>query len=239
MRDALMAGMMADTTVMTTPTISATMSALQQAGHQDAGGEADQRGDDADDHGLRQQAPDHLTPAGADGPQQRRLPLPLGHDDGERVVDGEGGHEQRDSGEDQQQDVEELQGVLDVGLVLLGDLRPREHLDAVGADGLAHPVGQLGLAHRAVALAEHGVDLTGLADERLGGGQVEQRERGAAGRVGVAEADVADDRELLAAALADDRDGIADLELAVLEALAVEHDLVRAGGQLSVMEPPG
>jgi hypothetical protein len=118
-----------------------------------------------------------------------------------------------------------------------GDLLARQHLEVRLGHGLL-PLGQLGLADGAVALAEHGVDLTGLAAERFGGGQVEQGVGGAAGRVGVAEADVPDDRELLAAALADDGDGIADGEVAVVEAAEVEDDLVGAVRRPAVVDRP-
>src|SRR5262249_32313671 len=121
---------------------------------------------------------------------------------------------------------------------LFGDLRAGERLRAVAAKGLPHAVGQLGLAERAVALAEDGVDLAGLADERLGRRQVEEGERGAAGGVGVAAPDVADDGELLAATLADDRGLVAELELAVFEAAAVEHHLVGSRGEGPVVELP-
>ncbi len=85
--------------------------------------------------------------------------------------------EQRDAGEHQQQDVEERQRRLDVGLCLLGDRPARSAPRGRGwPSALVDPVGQLLLAHRAVTLTEHGVDLAGLADERLGGRQVEQRE---------------------------------------------------------------
>ena len=94
---------------MSTP--SAEEPLFRTARHADAGDEAEERGDEADDDRLRDQTADDLAAAGADGPQQRGLALALGHDDRERVVDDEDRHEQGDAGEDQQEHVEERQAL--------------------------------------------------------------------------------------------------------------------------------
>ncbi len=65
---------------------------------------------------------EHLSSTRADGSQQRELAASLRDEDRERVVDDEHPDEDGDAGEHEQEDVEEAEALLDVVLVLLGDL---------------------------------------------------------------------------------------------------------------------
>ena len=68
---------------------------------------------------------------GSHGAEQRKLPGPLGDRDRERVEDDERADEHRDSGEHEQQRVEEAEAVLDRVGILLGLLLAGLHLDGV------------------------------------------------------------------------------------------------------------
>ena len=156
-----------------------------QLGQGDAADVADQRTADADDERLDEQRSGHLAATGTDRPQQRVLLLSLRRRDAEHVEDDEAADEDGDQGEDRQEQRQEAEALLDVALVLLGDLLAGEHLDVLVAgllQALLDAVGQLLLAQRAVAADDDRVDEAGLAvDERLRGRQVEQRPRRAAG----------------------------------------------------------
>ena len=91
---------------------------------------------------LEQHGAEHLSSTRADGSQQRELATSLRDEDREGVVDDEHPDEDGDAGEDEQEDVEEAEPLLDVVLVLLGDLLAREHLD-VGRHHLRDVRGEL------------------------------------------------------------------------------------------------
>ena len=106
--------------------------ALQDLRHAEAGDETDGRAEQPITNASTQQGELDLTFAGADGAQQRVLPLALGDDDRERVVDDERPDEEGDEGEHEQQGVEETQRLLH----LVARTPPRslagQHLGAVG-----------------------------------------------------------------------------------------------------------
>src|SRR5690606_23125074 len=69
-------------------------------------------------------------------------------------------------------------------------------------------------------------------------GEVEQRPRGTARRVVAGEGGDARHGEVAGAALAGDLHGVADLEIAGLRGLPVDHDLVGRGGRTALDEIP-
>ena len=73
----------------------------------------------------------HLSPAGAERPEQAEFTRALRHDDRERVEDDEGPDEQRDEREDEQRGAEEAQRVLQGLGLLVGDRGRRDGLDAL------------------------------------------------------------------------------------------------------------
>ena len=112
---------------------------------------------------------------------------------------------------------EEAEALLDRVLVLLGDLGTGERLGlTVGRQRRLDRVGQLVVGLAAIAGDDDRVDEPGFADELLGRGEVEQRERRATRRRHVAVAGDADERELARPGLGDDLDRVADLVVPVL-----------------------
>ena len=132
MRAARTAGITADSTVTSTPTLSAAITVRslederalrnveadlahdgeQQRGQPDAGGEAEQRRDDPDDRGLGDHGDDHLAPAGAHRAQQAELARPLRDEDREGVEDDERADHEPDRGEAEEQLREEPEEVV-------------------------------------------------------------------------------------------------------------------------------
>ena len=173
------------------------------------------RGDQPDDDGLEQHRAEHLAAAGADGPHQGHLLGALGDEDREGVVDDERADEQGDDGEDQQEGVEEAHVLLDVGLLLLGDLGAGQHLD-------------VRRARPAAMRLTSSVSLTPSLGDDLDGVDLARARSGRPGRPSavnivndappglslVAERGDADDVDLLRAGLGEDRDGVAHDEVA-------------------------
>ena len=172
--------------------------------------QADDRTEQTDDERLDQQGPCHLTPAGADSAQQRILALALRRGDREHVVDHEHADTERDEREDRQEQGDEPEAALDVGLRLLGDLRRCQRLGDVRVERGLDPRHQRIVADRSVAFHQHRVDEAGLGDELLGGRRVEQRPRGVAGRHDVVVDGDADEREVARATFGVDLDGVTD-----------------------------
>ena len=110
---------------------------LEQLGQAESGrlptrGASHAHGDRLGQHGT-----EHLAPGGTEGPQQGGFPGPLGDHDPERARDRERGHEQRDPGEDDQDDLERGQELrIQVAQVFRGQLGAAERLHA----GWQHPV---------------------------------------------------------------------------------------------------
>ncbi len=94
---------------------------LEADGDADAGHHAQGRGDDADQGGLQHHRTEHLSAGRTHRPQQGRVPVPLGHDDREGVVDAEGGDQQGDPAEGAQERAQEAEEVAVDRLVLLVD----------------------------------------------------------------------------------------------------------------------
>ena len=198
---------------------------------QDAEPEADGRGDDAEDGALEHDRAEHLAARGAERPQRRELLRSLRDRDRERVEDDEGADEQGDSAEGEQEvanERDELAHALSVLGGLLGaglhHGRLRQHpLDRVEQlrlpDAVARPHGD-GVE---AGFPEH------LARRR----DVEDRDRGAAEAVDVAEASNARERVRAHRALAGDLDLLADVEALALCGRDVDHDLVRACGPVA------
>ena len=192
MRTARRAGLMADTTVTPTPDdqggdhrpggedqraggqgdAEPLEQGLEAQGGQHAEAQADQRGHQPEDEGLDQHGAEHLASAGPDDAEQGQLPGPLAHDDGEGVEDGEAADEQRDEGEDQQGGGEEGEGLVDGVGRLVGHRLAGHHLHAGGEGGGDGPL-DLGLVGPGLGQHVDGVELAGLAEELLGGGEVE------------------------------------------------------------------
>ena len=159
---------------------------------QDAEPEADGRGDDAEDGALEHDRAEHLAARGAERPQRRELLRSLRDRDRERVEDDEGADEQCDSAEGEQEvanERDELAHALSVLGGLLGaglhHGRLRQHpLDRVEQlrlpDAVARPHGD-------------GVE-AGFPEHLPRGRDVEDRDRGAAEAVDVAEASNARER---------------------------------------------
>ena len=106
---------------------------LEEAGDSDAGDEADGRRQHTNGERFGGNREHDLPARCADGAHQGRLAGALGDEDRERVVDAEGGNDDGDTGEGQQQCLEEAEEVtLDVALLLGGELGAGERLDPVG-----------------------------------------------------------------------------------------------------------
>ena len=109
---------------------------------------------------------------------------------------------------------------------------------SVGWDSCLDRVGQLGVGQTAVALYDDSVDVAGLPDELLRGGEVEQRERRAGRRVGLSVAGDADQGELARSGLGDNLDGVADRVVGLVGGALVERDLVAVDGQSALADRP-
>ena len=107
-------------------------------------------------------------------------------------------HQQGDAGEDLDDDREEREPLLHVGGQPVGRLLTGEHLDVVG-EHLADGGRQLLLADAGLGAGEHLVHLAGDAGQPLGLGEGEQGGHGAAGALGGAEPDGADEGVVLVA----------------------------------------
>ena len=89
----------------------------------------DGRADQADDQRLEQHRPGDLRLGRAQRPEQGQFPGALRDDDREGVEDQEGADDQRDRGEHQQERGDERQSLLQLVLVLGGDLLVVERLE--------------------------------------------------------------------------------------------------------------
>ena len=95
---------------------------------------------EADRRRLDQQRPGDLATTRADGAQQRVLPLALRGGDREHVVDHEHPDAEGDEREDRQEQRDEAEASLDLGLRLLGDLRRRQRLGDVRVERALDPL---------------------------------------------------------------------------------------------------
>ena len=197
-------------------------------GEEVADDEPEAGGERRDHRGLEEDGGEHLPAAGADGPEQRQLPRALGQEDLEGVVDDEHADQQREAGEGDEDLAEEGEAARHGvgGLLAVG--RAGERLGALGqrgADGRHDVVvgDAVGGPH------EDGGELAAGAGEldRLVEREVERD--GAATALGVAEGEGADQRELLAARLRGDGDGVAHGDPGVLRGLHVDGDLAGLG----------
>ena len=140
--------------------------------HADAEAEPGGAGDEPDGDRFEQHRAQDLPATGADGTQHGEVAGALGDHDRERVVDDEHPDEQRDVGEREEERVEELQVLAQVGLLVGGVGLAGEHLDLI--------VGERRLqAHRQLVGADVGglgdhdaVEEARLTEELLGGGEV-------------------------------------------------------------------
>ncbi len=181
---------------------------------------------------------EHLPSTRADRAKQRELAASLRDEDRERVVDDEHPDEDGDAGEHEQEDVEEPEALLDVVLVLLGDLLAREHLD-VSRHHLRDVRRQLLLGHAGVGDRGDRVDLSGFGEQLLRGVVGEADERCAGRRVRGAELRDAADRELLRRSLEQDLHRLTDREVPLVRASLVDDDLVGARRGASLDDRPG
>ena len=92
--------------------------ALEPQGEQHAEGESQRPADDAGRQGLEHDGARDLPPTRPERAQQRQLAGALGDQHRERVEDDERADEQGDACEHQQEDVDELEALLDVGRIL-------------------------------------------------------------------------------------------------------------------------
>ena len=99
--------------------------------HPDPEAEAGGAGDEPDGNRFEQHRAQDLPAAGADGTQHGQVAGALGDHDRERVVDDEHPDEQRDVGEREEERVEELQVLAQVGLLVGGVGLAGQHLDLI------------------------------------------------------------------------------------------------------------
>ena len=202
---------------------------LQARGDAEPEEQPDDRADEADHERLEQHRPEHLPARGAEGPQGGELAHPLRNRDRERVGDHEAPDEQRDTAEAEQEVLHDAHPLL--GLVaVLGRLDlGRLHLRRLGEErpDLAR---ELRLRHAGLRADADQVELALLAEQPLGGREVEDRDRGAGDRVDGAEADDPADPVLLDRAVAVGADRLADLQLLGLGGGLVDRDLRRRRG---------
>ena len=246
--DARRAGARHATKVTPMPTISA---ATSERGGEDEPlvGEAEPRGleegletdcddeaeADAEDGGQRSddQRLDHdgggdLGPARTEGAQESELAGALPDDDGERVVDEEGGHEQGDGGEAEQDVLEGVHEALDALARLVLDLGTGHRLDPLRERRL-DAVGEVGRVDVGFGDDVDGVDLT-LGAEDLGCDvDVERGQAGTEEVVGLTEGEDPDDLHLGLGAVGQEHGGvIAHGEAVVLGRPTVDGHLSQA-----------
>jgi hypothetical protein len=94
----------------------------EQRGDPEASEQAQGCGPQPDHQGLHQHRGEHLAAAGAQRPQQRQLPGPLGDQDREGVEDEEDADKQRHAREAKQEEAEEAQERGHVAGLGVGDL---------------------------------------------------------------------------------------------------------------------
>ena len=250
-RVARSAGMMLASSVIVVPSASETRtvrsantipasgrsppSAVNNLASPKPGEQPDHRGQQPDHQALDHDRAHDLLARCPERPQRRELARALGDGDRQGVEDHERAHEQRDRAEAQQEVADGVDD--DVGLagvrrsLLLGvlDLQARGDQRLDGADELVRGRAVLGGDRDAVETAF-------LVQQRLGGREVPDRDRGAAERVDPAEAG---DAGQLVASLGPERghgDHVADLEVLAGGRVGIDGDLLRPLGPLARLE---
>jgi hypothetical protein len=212
---------------------------LEQGGDPQPGQHAGGGGEDADRQRLQHHGPDDLAAGGADGAQQRDLPGPLAHDDRERVVDAERGHQQGDAGERGERAAQHGQEVgVDLVDPVLGQLGAGQGLDAPGEPG-GDAVDQRLLRHARVCLDQDAADQVRVAAEvALGGMAGEPGPRDLTQAVLVAEGG---DAHHPHPQRGRDLDGghVTDGQVARLGGTPVDDDLVVGPGRPALGQPVG
>ena len=194
--------------------------------------EADHRGDRTNDERLQQDGAQHLPARTADRPERCELPHSLRDGDRERVRDHERADEESDRTEGEQELLHHSERGMNVGDVRCGlrcrglhlrrsrQQRPDLADELLGCD----PVLRRHL--NAVVLAD-------LREQPLGGGNVEDRDRGGTDRRAVGVLGDARDLELACALIGCDANRVADAEVLCVRGVLVNRDLAAADGPLS------
>ena len=171
----------------------------------------------------------HLTPRGAERAQRRELAHALSDRDRERVRDHEATDEEREAAEPEQEVLDEAQAILRL-------LAVRGRLSGAGLDlrrlGQERPdlLDQLRIGDAVCGADADHVELAALVEQHLRGREVEDRDRRAAERVLLAEADEAADPVLRDRPLAERADRVADREVLLRGRGLVD---ARSGGRRS------
>ena len=169
-----------------------------------------------------------LAAAGAERPQQRRLPRALRHEDREGVEDAERADQQRHAGEHRQEAVVSRSRKVALMSSMFSCVSDAPVIASVpGGQDRLQALDELVLRHAAVAVDEDRRRLVGAAGEvALRGGQGEGGERRPArAPSAVAVGGDADDAHGDRLGRLHDG-GVADVQVAVLGGAAVDHDLV-------------
>ena len=183
-----------------------------------------------DDDRLTDHRREHLPLRRADRAQQRHLAHALRDDDRERVVDDEHPDDERDEREHEQRGADEAERLVDGVLVLLGERLAGDHLVlacSVRRQRVLDVLGDLRLRH--AGLGDDG-DLRELVRARsrpvAPRAGVNKHDRRAREAVDGAELRDADELVLLRRLRGEDRDLLADVEVALVGRLLVDDDLV-------------
>ena len=150
--------------------------------------ETDRRGDEAEDGALEDDRAEHLPPRGAERSERRELLRPLRDRDRERVEDDEGADEERDAAEGEQEVADERDELADALSVLALPARRRSapRPCPAGCAAIAS-ISRSWLTPSFAATAT--ASKPRLVEHLARGRDVEERDRGAAEAVHVAEAD--------------------------------------------------
>ena len=183
-----------------------------------------------------------LAASGTDGTQHGEVAGALGDHDRERVVDDEHPDEQRDVGEGEEERVEELQVLAEVGLLVGGVGLAGEHLDLIVGERRLQANSEL-VGGDVGGLGDHdAVEVARLTEQLLGGAEVGGDHRRAGDPLDLAEHRLTDERELDRSGLGQDGERVADRPALVGHGGAVDDRLVgRLGraplGELERVEP--
>jgi hypothetical protein len=211
---------------------------LQGIGERVPAADPDGRTEQAEDEGLGEHGAGHLAAAGTERAEQRELACPLRDEHRERVEDEEAADEERDTGEHQQEGVDELQRVLEgrglVGRLLLlgGDL-------VAGTERRGEPFGEQGVG-AAVGGGDADPGEAVLREEQpLGSGRVECGHRRPGETAVLPEPEDADQRRVHARAGRQHGDVVADAVAELVRGGGVDGDLSRGRRGMAVDEGRG